>query len=377
MLKFRINTSHNKGAQRKLRTFVAVVGALLALPGHAAPSDGLLSAHPEQGLRWGFIEINTDHMNQSLDIFRVRESDPLTAGTKTGDYKGLHIDAGLRATDKLWLSGSFWQRSIKNAVDTFHYNSWQVSGQYRLLEAQSPVPAVAIRLSAWGNYANETASSTPVTVPGAILNSVKITSPADRQLQADLIGTWNLSPRTDLSALVSVGSSKLSYGALNATTTRNGCNYQLSFNGNDIFGTLAQPCAVAGGVIQQFYDRSGDYGVDVAKEIAWRAVFVQTGVNATWRTGAWTLKSGYVFHAVRRDSVDAILAARGKASYSKSHKITLEAGYQINEWLTAIARAQLSTHFLLSDMPVTYNSATAERFAGKYSVFALGLRANF
>jgi hypothetical protein len=348
-----------------------------ALTVSAAPLDALLTATPEQIAQRGYVELGTDHMNQRLDFLNIRESDPLTAGTKAGDYLGGHVSAAVRAADGVWLSGSLWKRTISNATDTFDYTSWQVAGLYRFIEANGRKPALALRLSAWGTRSAATESTAPVVVPGAILNTVKITEPADRQLQADLIGTWKLTPATDVSALLSAGSSKLSYGALSATTTRNLCNYQLTFNGNDIFGTLAEPCSATGGVIQQFYDSSGDYGVDVASEIAWHGYFIQAGVNSAWRNGPWTLQGGYLFHVVRRSLVDDILAARSKPVFTQNHGVTLQADYRFNPHLSAFARGQYSSNLFFSEIPVTYNSSTSDRFSSRYTLFTLGLRADF
>jgi len=351
--------------------------ATMATSVAAAPLDALLTAMPERLAPLGYVELGIDHMNDSLDVFKIREADPLTAGTQAGDYRGQHINAGWRVADRLWLTGSLWQRYVSDASDTYRYNSWQLAAQYRFMEPSGAWPAMALRLSGWGNRASATESSTPVNVPGAILNAVKVTEPADRQLQADLVSTWPLSPALEVSALVSAGTSQLSYGALSATTTRNGCNYQLSFTGNDIFGTLIPPCAATGGIIQQFFDSSGDYGVDVANEIAWRGTFMQLGVNSAWRNGPWTLQGGYLFHTARREAVDAILASRGKAAYTQNHNITLEADYRFHPHVSVFSRAQFSSNLFFNDIPVTYNSSTASRFGSKYSLFSVGLRAVF
>ena len=130
-------------------------------------------------------------------------------------------------------------------------------------------------------------------------------------------------------------------------------------------------------MIEQFYDRSGDYGVDVAKEIAWHGVFVQAGANMAWRSDPWTLQAGYLYHQVRRDSVDAILASRGNPVHTHNHNITLEADYRFHPHLTGFVRSQLSSNLFFSDIPVTYNSATSDRFGHRYSLYSLGLRADF
>ncbi len=368
-------TTFNKEGLRKRA--VAWALSLLVLPVSAAPLDVFLTATPEKIAPYAYLELGTDHMNESLDVFKVRENDPLTSGTKSGDYHGTYLSAALRVGEGKWLSGVLGQRSLSSTSDTFNYTNWQVSGLYRFLEPGGKLPAMALRLSAWGNYASATESTSAVVVPGAKLDTVKITDPADRQLQADLIGTWNLSPSTDVSVNVGLGTSQLSYGALSATTSRNGCNYQVAFTGNNIFGTLVPPCSVVGGVIQQFYDSSGAYGVDVANEIAWRGTFLQAGVNGTWQRGLWTLKAGYLFHVIRREAVDDILVARGQAAYSQNHNISLQADYRLRPHVSLFARGQLTSNLFFNDIPVTYNSSTADRFGSKYSLFSLGLRADF
>jgi hypothetical protein len=316
-------------------------------------------------------------MNESLDVFKVRESDPLTAGTKAGDYHGTYLSGAVKVAQGAWLSGVLGQRYLSSTSDTYNYTNWQVAGLYRFREAKDNWPGMAVRLSAWGNYASATESTSAVVVPGAKLNTVKITDPADQQLQADLIGSWNLSPRSDMSAFVSVGSSQLSYGTLSATTTRNGCDYNVAFTGNNIYGVLAAPCAIAGGVIQQFYDSSGAYGVDVASEIAWRGTFLQAGLNGSWQRGPWTWQAGYLFHIVKRERVDDILVSRGKEVFTQNHNLTLQAAYRIAPHLSVFGRGQLSSNLFFNDIPVTYNSSTSDRFGSKYSLFSVGLRADF
>jgi hypothetical protein len=295
----------------------------------------------------------------------------------SGSYRGATLSGALRLADGLWIFGSYGQRDISTEVDTYRYRSWQASGQYRFLEGGEAWPAMALRLSAKGNEASATETTAPIRVPGAVLNTVTITKPEDRQLQADLIGTWVLSPTVDVSAVVGVGRIDLSYGSLAATTTRNGCNYALSFSGNDILGTLIPPCASPGGVIEQFYDSSGEYGIDVAREIAWHGSFAQAGFNVRWRTGPWTVHGGYLFHTVRRDAVDDILAERGKPTYRRNHVFALESDYRIATHVSAFARAQVNSNLFFNDVPVTYNSSTSASFGGRLSLFSVGLRALF
>lgn len=353
----------------------AVLLLLAGGPAAAAPLDALLTATPEAGVQRGRIELGVDVMNQQLDVlnFRSQSSDPDKA---TGDYRGAHVSGGLRVGEAAWLSGSLWQRAVGDATDTYQYTSWQVGGQYRFREAQGLVPAMAVRLSAWGNYASATETTKPVVVPGARLDTVKITAPSDQQLQADLIGSWPLSASSDVSVLLSAGSSQLSYGGLSATTRLDGCHYNLAFTGNAVYGTLAKPCS-AGIYLLEIYDNSGRLGIDVAREIAWSGSFVQAGVNGSWRSGPWSVQAGYLFHMAQRESVDAILAARKQASYTQNHSLIVESSYRFTPTWRAFARGQFSSNLFFNELPVTYNTSTASRFEAKYSVLTLGLMADF
>lgn len=344
----------------------------------AAPLDALLTATPERASSRLRVDVGLDLVNRSLDFSTSADPAEQNPATTSGDYRGGQLLAAWRASDRLWLSGGLWQRRISNAVDHFDYTGWQLAGQWRLTDASGRMPALALRLGAWGNRASVTEATTPVRVPGAILDTVTVDSPSDRQLQADLVATWPLSTQLDVSAVLSAGRTQLRYGGLTATTTRNGCPYNLVFTGNDIFGTLAQPCTgTGGGVIRQFYDSSGDYGVDVAREIAWGGRFLQIGANVRWLQGDWQLAGGYLLHAVRRDDVDAILARRGNPVHRHNHVFVAEAAYRVLPQVSVFGRAQVSSHLFLHDIPVTYNASTSGSFGNRFSLITLGLRADF
>jgi hypothetical protein len=359
----------------------ALAGLLLALVvpvAAAAPLDVLLTATPERVDPRGRVDLSLDKAAGSLAFSTSADPVDPVSSTTQGDYSGVQLHAAWRATDRLWLSGGLWQRRISNAVDRFDYRSWQLAGQWRLNDAAGAMPALALRLSAWGNRASVTESTTPVRVPGAILNTVTVAQPGDQQLQADLVATWPVSSQLDLTVLLGGGVSRLRYGGLTATTQINGCDYHLKFTGNDIFGNLIEPCTGGGGaVIRQFYDSSGDYGVDVAREIAWSGRFMQAGGNAQWRNDAWLLTGGYLFYSIRRDDVDDILAKRGNPVVRHNHQLMVEAAYKVNPTWSPFVRAQISSNLFFNDVPVTYNASTSGSFDSGYSVVTIGLRAGF
>jgi hypothetical protein len=380
MTAFARSNSVNAGMRLLKKQALGLLFLFSALSAAAAPLDAMLTAMPEKLAQKGYLELGSDHMNQQLDFFKIRDSNALAAGTQAGDYHGAHLSGEWRVHDNAWLSGGLWQRNLNGLSETYHFNSWQAAGLYRFVDADGKIPAMAIRLSAWRNYASEIGASNICAAPvvndprtcqvNAFLNTVKITNPADRQLQADLIGTWKLTPAADLSVLLGLGKTQLSYGALTATTTRDGLDYQLSFIGSDIFGTTADGST-------QFRDKSSKYGVDIVNELAWRGNFIQAGVNTSWRSGPWTLRGGYLFYAVKRQVVDDILAARGWSVFTQNQSIALEANYRFNSYLSAFVRSQLSSKLIFNDMPVIYNSFSSDLVGGRYSIYSAGLRADF
>ncbi len=361
------------GPARALGGLLALA-ALLAAPARAAPGDALLTALPERDAARAIISLQQEQLAKRVDSTRLQDGVPVAAA---GRYRSQALEGAVRLLDGLWLQGALGQRDIGDGVDNFAFRHWRVSGQYRLMQAAGPRPALALRLSGWGDSAGQTTTTSAVRVPGALLDSVTIQQPADRQWQADLLATWPLSARLDLSLGLGAGQTQLAYGSLSATTTRGGCYYKLDFTGNDIFGNLAQPCSAAGGVIRQFVDRSGDYGVDLASELAWQGRFVQGLANAAWRSGPWALKAGYTLQTIRRAGVDDILAQRGLARHSSSQQLVLEAAYQLTPLLSGFVRSRWTSTLFFSDLPVAYNSSTASGLGSHYTVLALGLRAAF
>lgn len=342
----------------------------------AAPLDVLLSATPAVDGARGQVELGLSVVNRRIDFSDPEDDSATAARAARGDYRDGALAVLWLPADRWQLSGGLARRFVSDGVDHYRYDAWQLAAQFRVLDGGRSRPALALRLGAWGQRAAETATTTPVRVPGAILDTVTVTGPRDRTLQIDAVATWTESPALQWSLLAGAGRTQLAYDDLTATTRRNGCQYDLQFNGNDIFGSLAAPCDAAA-VIEQFYDSSGEYGVDVAREIAWSGRFVQLGANLRWQRGDWTLRAGWLWHRIDRDGVDAILAARGRPVFRINRTLVLEGAWRLSARLDLFARAQVSDHLFFNDLPVTYNSSTSGTFGSRLSLLTLGLRSAF
>jgi hypothetical protein len=359
------------------RLWAVLAATLLPALAGAAPLDVLLSALPEPIPERGYLEVGAERLNRALAFSSSADPVPGQPPPGSGNYRAYVLRGAVQATPRLQLAGGLWQREVGDAVDTFRFLGWQASGQFRFNDAQGAQPVWALRLSAWGNRASATETTTPVSVQGAILDTVKISAPRDQQVQLDLLASWQTAPAWTVNASLGAGRLKLQYDALTATTRRNGCSYDLTFTGNDIFGQLIEPCDSTDGVIRQFFDSSGDYGVDVAREIAWSGHFWQAGVNARWQGLRWAWMGGVMLHQASRNGVDDILARRGKPVHRRNVLLALEARYSVTPALALFARTQASSRLFFNDLPVSYNSNTSGSFGSKYALFTLGLRGSF
>ena len=133
----------------------------------AAPLDALLMAdqfHHAGELR---LEAGLDAVNSTLDVFKIRSSDPVYAGTNVGDYIGQHIRLGFALSDQWTIDGSLWRRRLTYRGDDESIDSWQIAGQYRVLgDANSKLHA-AVRVSAWGDRSPLMVKNSPTAALGA------------------------------------------------------------------------------------------------------------------------------------------------------------------------------------------------------------------
>ncbi|MFD2271008.1 hypothetical protein ACFS07_07400 [Undibacterium arcticum] len=239
-----------------MNTSYCVIGAALASAlacssVGAAPLDALLTANQNNMPGKGEVEVSYDLINNSLDFLNLREKNGST--TNVGDYKGGHVRGGVAITPRLWVDGALWQRQIDYRSFLAKLNTWQLAGQYKVIEGAGYVPSVAVRLGAWGNSADSLTKFTNTTVVGTKFTSATVTEPKDTQYQLDLIGTWPLSQQTEVSIFAGAGASRITFDSISATSrTANGCEYNVAFSQDGSVATLAQPCS-AKVVITRFY----------------------------------------------------------------------------------------------------------------------------
>lgn len=342
----------------------------------AAPLDGLLTAYPEQFSSNGHVEVAYDAMNETLDVLNIRDDDPRLSGTNIGDYQGYHLRAGWSLMPSLWMDAGLWQRKIDYRDDQVAIDSWQVAGQYRVMESSGLLPALALRLSAWGNHSDEIAKSTPTAVAGVTLDSITIHSPEDQQIQLDLIGSWKTAKGHEFTLLGSVGSSRVSVGSITATDTQGGCLYDLVFGQTELTGTLASPCS-ADVVVNSFTIPYDTLGINVPRETEYDARFVQLGLIYSWIGDQFMLRSGYTYQSFQRDYIDDTISARGGTAYETNHALTVELSMRIARRASMFVRGSAMSNQLMGEIPFAYNTVTARSYNNKYGIVSAGLMVGF
>jgi hypothetical protein len=235
---------------------------------------------------------------------------------------------------------------------------------------------VAVRLGAWGNYADSLTKSTPTNVQSVTLNSVNVIDPKDTQYQLDVISSWQVSDQTELSAFAGVGASRVTVGSVNGTTSQNGCNYNLAFGPTEVVGTLAQMCN-ASTVVDRFSVPYTAFGVDPYKETRYNATFVHGGFMTKWNQGDWQLRGGYQFQRLDRNNIDDLITRRGGTAVTSNHILIGEVMYKIVNNVSLFARGQYMSKQFTGEIPFAYNTMTARRFDQRYGILTTGVVVSF
>lgn len=355
-----------------LLTLAAVAGTQFMAAAHAAPLDALLSANKSTVPGKVEIEAAYDVVNSTVDVFKVRDRDEDFSGTNVGDYRGTHLRGGVAVTPALWIDGGIWQRKLDYRNDQAKLNSWQVAAQYKFLDGYAMVPTMAARVGAWGNYADNLDKTTPTTLAGVTLNSVRVKDPSDRQFQADLIASWPVFKQGEVSAFIGGGASRVKLGSVAGTTTQNGCNYNLAFGRTEAVGTLEQFCN-AGVVIDRFTVSNSSIGINVYDEAEYRARFMHAGLSGKWLSGNWQFRAGYDYQRLKRDGVDDIISRRGGKAVDNNHTFVGEIMYRVTDNVSLFGRGQMMLNQFTGEIPFAYNTLTASRFDKKYGFVSAGV----
>lgn len=340
----------------------------------AAPLDALMEADPAARYGQAMVELSSDVMNDTLDVFKVRESNGLNLSEGTGDYSGATLRAGFEPAPGFWVEGALQQRTLTYGPDRPKIDSWRLAGQWRALEQQGLRPATALRLSTWGDSAGELVKSSntvlgPLTCsdqPASLgcVNRIAVRDPQDRQWQADVVTSWESGAWT-LSTFAGLGRGEVKVASVKADAT--------------VLGTPVSATYANGTFDQQVFDDVAqifNLGAEL-QSINYRTHTAQLGFNLAWTSGPWLLRGGYALQQLRRDGVDDVIETKGKSPVTLNHTLVGEAAYKVTDQVYLFARGQWMKRQFLSEIPFLYNSLTSHRFNQQYGVVSFGVGTSF
>lgn len=341
------------------------------MPVIAAPLDALLTARHVNAPGEIELEMGYDLVNSTVDVLNIRGNDATYAGTNVGDYHGGHVRAGIALSPVIWVDGALWQRRLDYRADQLTINTWQVGAQYKLLgDTSAYQPSLALRVGAWGNYSAALNKSSPTTVRGQTLSSVTVSQPNDAQAQVDLIGTTRLFDQIDLSLYGGAGISQVKVKSVTGTAALLGCHYALTFTPQAVLGV----CSSNG---DGFLIPNSSYGIDVYNEAQYKATFASGGMSASWQQQNWLLRGGYQFQYLNRGQIDATVQKRGGTPYETNHIFLGEVMYRVLRNTAVFVRGQFMTNQFVGEIPLAYNTLTANRFDKKYGILSIGMAFGF
>lgn len=339
----------------------------LATSAMAAPGDAFLEATPQDRYGPGMVEFSIDHMNKSLDVFKLRDTSLVLAGENSGDYQGTSLRAGLGLRPNVWVDGALQQRKLTYGNDQPQIDSWRVGAQWQFLQPQGSQPAAAVRLSAWGNQSQQVVKSSPTALgpltckpggPGCV-DRLSVNDAQDRTLQADLIGAWILGP-AKLSAFAGAGQGKVSVGSITATALGQTTTFANGKFDDPLFAKIAEISNLNPEL------QSINYNIRTA----------HAGFNLAYNTGPWQWRGGYVMQNIQRSAVDDVIRSKNKTPYNLNHTLMGEVGYKMTRNTLLFTRGQVMSNQFLTEVPFLYNSLTSQRFNQRYGLLSIGLVAS-
>lgn len=347
----------------------------------AAPNDVFLQPLPANTASPLSIEASFDIVNDTVDIFNIRESEG-AVGDNAGDYDGGHLMLSY-AFNPQWVGEvAYWNRNIEYGQDSNEIDSWLAAVQNTPLLTLKPGDEVAIRLALWGNQADELSKTSTTIVNNQRFSKLKVNDLNDIQAQVDLLFARRLDRQNKLNGFVSLGYSKVDVDSLNANLNIGGnCNFNIQVNSNNqLSGQLIAPCTNNGTTLAEasFTDQAYNYGLDMDKDLSYDAGFFSIGGSWNWSYKKFNSQLGYQFQYLMRQDIDDRVSNYGNSPVKSNHTLGLDLSYKLNNYTSLFVASQLFKNNFVGTIPFLYNSVTASRLDRKYGYASFGVRfANF
>ncbi|MFD2271009.1 hypothetical protein ACFS07_07405 [Undibacterium arcticum] len=94
---------------------------------------------------------------------------------------------------------------------------------------------------------------------------------------------------------------------------------------------------------------------------------------AAWHSQDWRIRAGYQYQTINRSEVDDIIVSRGNTPYKHNHVLIGDVSYHAFKNTIVFLRGQYMANQFNGEVPLAYNSLTADRFNQRYGLVSTGL----
>ena len=360
-----------------MNKFIAIFTLACTSVAYAAPHDLYLQSEYFGQPLANQISISIDAVNETIDIFDIRESEGITDNS-SGDYIGFQVNGLYHLTPALALEGAFWHREIDYSKDTNKLNTALIALRYTPEINLVKNDSLTLRASVWRNAAGELTKSTATSVNGRTFDRVDVKNPEDLQFQLDAIFSRKLDQMNQLNAFASLGYSKVSVDKIDIQTKYQGCAMDLSIAANNQYtGRLMETCTLPNGYIINDLNISGnanEYGLDIQKDLHYDSYIASIGGSWNWRYRQFESQLAYQYHRLWRSDIDDRVSNFGNSPLKDNHSLGAKFSYILTPQLTAYLQGEIYQRNLIGQVPFLYNGVTASRLDKRYGLASIGLK---
>lgn len=332
---------------------------------YAAPMDAFITLpnfEPDQNLQ----------ISGSFDYFKAKSK---AKSNNERDYQGFSLAAQYMISPEWYTDLNYWNRTIKYGKSNNDVNSWKIGlGYIPDLEIGTD-NTLGIKISAWGNIANQFEKSNNTNYKEYKLSNFSMKDPQDWQLQLDGIFNKKLNAQNNLTFFANAAYSKVSTQSLQSTLTNKACNFDIHVDHeNQLTGKLNSPCTINNTTVNELTLAADAqvYGINLPKDLNYDAVILGTGFNWQWDYQNFHTLLGYNFQYYLRDMSDQ--AFLGQKEVKSNHIIGLELNYDLNDQTTIFLQNQYFKSSFVGSIPSLYNPITSTALDKGYDYVSLGIR---
>ena len=338
----------------------------------AAPHDIFLTTQKQQ-VHWQLTGA-LDAVNDSIDLFDLRAKEGISGDR--GDYIGAQLSTRYQFTPQLWLEGQYHYREIDYSPDTNRIHSGLIGVGYTPNLELGEQQQLDLRVSFWGNQADQLNRSAPTAVNQYQFEQVNVKDAKDWQVQLDAIFSHRLDPINQINFIGSIGYSDVSVDAIDLRTRYRGCLADLQVDRNNQFqGHLVGNCQLSGHQVDQLHisGNAQEYGLDLQKDLNYSSIYASIGLNWLWQYRNIKSQAGYQYQYLWRDDVDQRVQKFGSSAIKDNHTLGLKFSYALTPHLDLFVQGEMYQHNFVGQIPLLYNGVTASRLDRRYGLASLGL----